>query len=157
MFINSVRLCCLTQANLSPIKPGRFNVLFDYKKDAYRDNPGFFQEKGEKDRVAWITNKKGERVKKLLGFEHGSTKVWEVAKVNQEFYDKGSMPKNRNFKSTCANVVQPPIQQVSSNSKWHDPVNNPVCTLYMQSGSGGAGTAGEHWGLFGNTRKGALS
>ena len=24
MFINSVRLCCLTQANLSPIKPGRF-------------------------------------------------------------------------------------------------------------------------------------
>ena len=66
------------------------------------------------------------------------------------------MPKNRNFKSTCANVVQPPIQQVSSNSKWHDPVNNPVCTLYMQSGSGGAGTAGEHWGLFGNTRNGAI-
>ena len=26
MFINSVRLCCLTQANLSPIKPGRFSL-----------------------------------------------------------------------------------------------------------------------------------
>ncbi len=25
MFINFVRLCCLTQANLSPRKPGRFN------------------------------------------------------------------------------------------------------------------------------------
>ena len=25
LFINSVRLCCLTQANLSPRKPGRFN------------------------------------------------------------------------------------------------------------------------------------
>ena len=25
LFINSVRLCCLTQVNPSPIKPGRFN------------------------------------------------------------------------------------------------------------------------------------
>lgn len=25
LFIKTVRLCCLTQANLSPIKPGRFN------------------------------------------------------------------------------------------------------------------------------------
>lgn len=41
------------------------DVLFDYKKDAYRDNPGFFQEKGEKDRVAWVTNKKGKQVKRI--------------------------------------------------------------------------------------------
>ena len=33
MFINSVRLCCLTQANLSPIKPGRFSDKKDYFLD----------------------------------------------------------------------------------------------------------------------------
>jgi len=37
--------------------------------------------------------------------------------------------------------------------KWHEPVDNPICTLYMQSGSGGK--SGEHWGLFGNTRDGS--
>jgi predicted chitinase len=36
--------------------------------------------------------------------------------------------------------------------KWHEPVNNPISTLYMQSGGGGK--LGEHWGLFGNTRSG---
>ena len=33
MFINSVRLCCLTQANLSPIKPGRFTFGRQVLKD----------------------------------------------------------------------------------------------------------------------------
>ena len=130
------------------------DVLFDYNKKAYLSNPGFFQEPGEKDRVAWVTNKQGKQVKKYLGFQYGSTKVWEVAKVNQQFYDEGLLSKNRNFKSTCANVIQPPIKQVNNNSKWYDPVKNPVCTLYMQSGGGGEGTAGEHWGLFGKTRNG---
>lgn len=37
--------------------------------------------------------------------------------------------------------------------KWHDPVDNPICTLYMQSGGGGE--AGKHWGLFGQTRNGS--
>ena len=37
MFIKSVRSCCLTQVNLSPIKPGQFTTHSDevslYKKD----------------------------------------------------------------------------------------------------------------------------
>ncbi|TGN22998.1 M23 family metallopeptidase [Empedobacter tilapiae] len=37
--------------------------------------------------------------------------------------------------------------------KWHDPVENPICTLYMQSGGGG--DYGKHWGLFGKTRDGS--
>ena len=37
----------------------------------------------------------------------------------------------------------------SPSGKWHDPVDNPICTLYMQSGGGGE--AGKHWGLFGQT------
>ncbi len=42
----------------------------------------------------------------------------------------------------------PPV----SDGKWHDPVDNPICTLHTQNGAGGA--AGKHWGLFGNTRGG---
>ncbi|MBO6184348.1 MAG: M23 family metallopeptidase [Chryseobacterium sp.] len=41
----------------------------------------------------------------------------------------------------------------SPTGKWHDPVDNPICTLYMQSGGGGE--AGKHWGLFGQTRNGS--
>lgn len=41
----------------------------------------------------------------------------------------------------------------SPSGKWHDPVDNPICTLYMQSGGGGE--AGKHWGLFGQTRNGS--
>ena len=41
MFINSVRLCCLTQANLSPIKPGRFILRVNVEPFSERglDNP----------------------------------------------------------------------------------------------------------------------
>ena len=41
----------------------------------------------------------------------------------------------------------------TNNVKWHDPVENPICTLYMQSGGGG--DYGKHWGLFGKTRNGS--
>ncbi len=40
-----------------------------------------------------------------------------------------------------------------SKVKWHDPVDNPICTIYMQSGGGGS--LGKHWGLFGKTRNGS--
>lgn len=36
--------------------------------------------------------------------------------------------------------------------EWHEPIKDPTCTLYMQSG--GAGEFGKHWGLFGKTRDG---
>jgi predicted chitinase len=38
--------------------------------------------------------------------------------------------------------------------KWHEPVINPISTLYMQSGGGG--DLGKHWGLFGTTRNGSV-
>lgn len=41
-------------------------------------------------------------------------------------------------------------------SNWHEPVDNPISTLYMQSGNGGVGTVGENWGLFGRTRNGGV-
>ncbi|MCX8532812.1 peptidoglycan DD-metalloendopeptidase family protein [Chryseobacterium luquanense] len=37
---------------------------------------------------------------------------------------------------------------------WHEPVANPMSTLYMQSGGGGIDSIGENWGLFGTTRNG---
>lgn len=37
--------------------------------------------------------------------------------------------------------------------KWHDPVDNPICTLYMQSG-GGPNEGGNRWGFFGTVRNG---
>jgi murein DD-endopeptidase MepM/ murein hydrolase activator NlpD len=36
---------------------------------------------------------------------------------------------------------------------WHDPVENPMCTIFTQSQThGDFNEAGKHWGLFGNTR-----
>ncbi|ATA67538.1 hypothetical protein CGC48_02175 [Capnocytophaga cynodegmi] len=45
------------------------------------------------------------------------------------------------------------MKRVFSVSKWHEPVDNPICTLYMQRGGGGK--FGKHWGLFGKTRNGS--
>lgn len=47
------------------------------------------------------------------------------------------------------NTMEKPLEE---KIKWHDPVDNPICTLYMQSGNGGE--LGKHWGLFGKTRNG---
>ena len=43
------------------------------------------------------------------------------------------------------------IEKTKSNGKWHDPVDNPRCTLYMQSG-GGPDDGGNRWGFFGKVR-----
>jgi len=43
------------------------------------------------------------------------------------------------------------VEDVSGD--WHEPVDNPMSTNYMQSGGGGL--LGKHWGLFGKTRKGS--
>lgn len=59
------------------------------------------------------------------------------------------------FKVNFCNIIRPPVQEASNLSLgWHEPIKNPVCTLYMQSG--GSGKSEEHWRLFGNTRNGAL-
>ncbi|WP_313375649.1 peptidoglycan DD-metalloendopeptidase family protein [Chishuiella sp.] len=50
---------------------------------------------------------------------------------------------------SCKNIFKEE-KKSKPNGKWHDPVDNPMCTLYMQSGGGGE--AGKHWGLFGKTR-----
>ncbi|WP_326982237.1 hypothetical protein VUJ46_18845 [Chryseobacterium sp. MYb264] len=51
--------------------------------------------------------------------------------------------------------IKPKIDEVS-NGKWHDPVNNPICTIFTQSQTNGiVNYAGKHWGLFGlNARNG---
>lgn len=54
----------------------------------------------------------------------------------------------------CTGDTAVPVRQVTT--KWHEPVDNPISTLYMQSGNGGVGTVGENWGLFGNTRNGKV-
>ncbi|WP_405207064.1 M23 family metallopeptidase [Aquimarina sp. LLG6339-5] len=65
---------------------------------------------------------------------NGKTYVWEIGRKIREFYDEGIQHKN---KCDC------------NNSGWHDPVDNPMSTNYMQSGGGGE--LGKKWGLFGNS------
>ena len=48
------------------------------------------------------------------------------------------------------------MKRVFSVSKWHDPVDNPMCTIFTQSQvSGQFNENGKHWGLFGKTRGGS--
>ncbi len=54
----------------------------------------------------------------------------------------------------CTGDTAAPVQE--EKGKWHEPVENPITTLYMQSGGGGVGSVGENWGLFGNTRNGKV-
>ncbi|WP_299248753.1 M23 family metallopeptidase [uncultured Aquimarina sp.] len=65
---------------------------------------------------------------------NGKTYVWEIGRKIREFYDEGVQHKN---KCDC------------NKSGWHDPVDNPMSTNYMQSGGGGE--LGKKWGLFGNS------
>ncbi|WP_276877098.1 M23 family metallopeptidase [Chryseobacterium joostei] len=84
--------------------------------------------------------------------EKGKTYVWEIAENIKKWYDKGKQNKVQKF--SCQNAQETKPEPITTN-KWHDPVDNPICTLYMQSGGGGKGTSGEHWGLFGKTRNGS--
>lgn len=75
--------------------------------------------------------------------EQGKTYVWEIAVEIEKWYQKGEAAKNTDVSSGS------PVQ---TSGNWHDPVENPRSTLYMQSGGGGEN--GKHWGLFGKTRAG---
>ncbi|MNU62021.1 hypothetical protein D3C71_512350 [compost metagenome] len=75
--------------------------------------------------------------------EQGKTYVWEITQEIEKWYQKGE--------STRGAIVVPENTN-QSNQNWHDPVENPRSTLYMQSGGGGEN--GKHWGLFGKTRAG---
>lgn len=73
----------------------------------YKQNPAFMKEKGE-----W--KEKGEL--KVRGFSGGVTYAWEVKKEIAHHYDDGKKPENRLFKSTCSQIVQPPITNNKTNS-----------------------------------------
>lgn len=75
--------------------------------------------------------------------EQGKTYVWEIAQEIEKWYKKGELNKG-------TAVLSGGVKQTDEN--WHDPVDNPRATLYMQSGGGGE--SGKHWGLFGKTRAG---
>ncbi len=77
--------------------------------------------------------------------EQGKTYVWEIAAEIEKWYQKGEI--NKNTSVLPGNTAQ-------TNKNWHDPVENPRSTLYMQSGGGGEN--GKHWGLFGKTRAGKV-
>lgn len=64
------------------------------RNNPYKQNPAFMKEKGE-----W----------KVRGFSGGVTYAWEVKKEIAHHYDDGKKPENRFLKSTCPQVIQPPI------------------------------------------------
>lgn len=54
---------------------------------------------------------------------------------------------------SCQIEVKKEPRKESSKEKWHDPVNNPMCTIFTQNQIAGTfNDAGKHWGLFGKTR-----
>lgn len=80
--------------------------------------------------------------------ERGKTYVWEITQEIEKWYKKGMSEKG---------ITIPPKKEQEDDASeqegnWHDPIINPISTLYMQSGNGGEN--GKHWGLFGKTRNG---
>lgn len=78
-------------------------------------------------------------------------------KIRREYVQAAyqELQENPGNAQTPSATASAPQAQASPGS-WHEPVDNPRCTIYMQSGGGGKGTAGEHWGLFGKTRNGGV-
>ncbi|WP_157909853.1 M23 family metallopeptidase [Capnocytophaga cynodegmi] len=70
----------------------------------------------------------------------------------------GGIKRKRHFKTETFWHFEPfawveQMKRVFSVSKWHDPVDNPMCTIFTQSQvSGQFNENGKHWGLFGKTR-----
>ena len=82
-----------------------------------------------------------ENIKRIRRTVNGGTAGWKDAK---KYFEKG-------IEVFEVNNCSP--TEKKSDGKWHDPVDNPKCTLYMQSGGGDE--FGKHWGLFGKTRNGS--
>ena len=61
-----------------------------------------------------------------------------------------SYKEGEKYRNECEEEIEK-VEEVLGD--WHDPVDNPMSTNYMQSGGGGL--AGKHWGLFGTTRNGS--
>lgn len=89
------------------------DVVYTSDKKAYRQNPSFFKEPGEKDRYELVKGKK-----KLLGFENGKTYIWEVAEEMQNFYIPGGGKENISFSSNCSQMVQPPSNKSDDTAPW---------------------------------------
>lgn len=108
------------------------NVIKNIKwlrQRAYAQNPAFHKEKPEQ----------------------GKTYVWEITQEIEKWYKKGEGETEKgNTTITPHENKETEISKQDEN--WHDPVINPISTIYMQSGGGGEN--GKHWGLFGKTRLG---
>ncbi|WP_310556888.1 peptidoglycan DD-metalloendopeptidase family protein, partial [Flavobacterium sp.] len=81
-----------------------------------------------------------DNIKKIRRTVNGGTAGWKKAK---EFFEKAKTV----FK---VNECNP-----GGSGDWHDPVDNPIATIFTQGQSDGVfNDPGKHWGLFGNTRGG---
>ncbi|MFC6269787.1 peptidoglycan DD-metalloendopeptidase family protein [Frigoriflavimonas asaccharolytica] len=83
--------------------------------------------------------------------------VDSITRIINKNLDESHYAKRRNSFKKAIDAFRlnecTPVENSISDGKWHDPVNNPKCTLYMQSGGGDE--FGKHWGLFGKTRNGS--
>ncbi|WP_294246114.1 M23 family metallopeptidase [uncultured Chryseobacterium sp.] len=64
--------------------------------------------------------------------EEGKTYVWEIAKEIEKWYNKGELNKESTF--SCQQIAADK-KDVESNTKWHDPVDNPEIALFNFYGS----------------------
>lgn len=77
----------------------------------------------------------------------------ELLKRYEKLYKEGEKLIRGGGGSNPSTEVEPIIGDDDNTGVWHDPVENPRCTIYMQSG--GNGEEGKRWGLFGTVRNGS--
>jgi murein DD-endopeptidase MepM/ murein hydrolase activator NlpD len=133
-------------AVLFPVDCGKGNepnhVVFDnslpitYKEDGKPiKNLNYWRNKGYEANKAFL--KEGKK-------EDGKTYVWEIAQNIQKWYDDGKLNKQKIFKCDFNFLYK----EVKKDSKWHDPVDNPMLCLYTQNGN-----YRPRYNVFGTVRK----
>jgi murein DD-endopeptidase MepM/ murein hydrolase activator NlpD len=150
-----------TKSGLGRGEDSKQKIIFDASKGKvaeleYRQNPSFMKEPGEWSTKQQVTFKRrGQTVTETLrGYKdlnNAKTYRWEVTEEIINYKNEGEKYKVKTF--TCQKDVKKEEPKKETKGKWHDPLNNPMCTIFTQNQIAGEfNDAGKHWGLFGKTR-----
>ncbi|MGE8432162.1 M23 family metallopeptidase [Chryseobacterium joostei] len=136
-------------------------IIFDASKGKkyeleYRQNPSFMKEKNEwatKQEVTFTRNGK-EVTETLRGYSNLNNAKTYRSEVTEEIINykkEGEGLKPKTYSCQKQPITEQPKKE--EKGKWHNPVDNPMCTIFTQNQTVGEfNDAGKHWGLFGKTR-----
>ncbi|MDR6464969.1 M23 family metallopeptidase [Chryseobacterium sediminis] len=150
-----------TKSGLMKGEDSKQKIIFDASKGKvaeleYRQNPSFMKESNEWSTKQQVTFKrKGKEVTETLrgykNLDNAKTYRWEVTEEIINYKNEGEKFKVKTY--SCPKELVKDEPQKQKNGKWHDPVDNPMCTIFTQNQTDGVfNDAGKHWGLFGKTR-----